>query len=71
VALAASVVLPPLQIAVGAALGARVGAALTLTETEPVAEHELLFVTVTVYVVVEAGETLPPETFPANPLLQA
>ena len=70
VALADNVALCPLHIAVGLALGASVGIAFTLTETVPVAVQELLFVTVTVYVVFEDGDTLPPETFPANPLLQ-
>ena len=70
VALAASVVLCPLQIAVGDADGASVGIAFTLTETVPVAVQELLFVTVTVYVVFDDGETLPPDTLPTNPLLQ-
>ena len=70
VAFAARVVLCPLHIAVGDAAGASVGIAFTFTETIPVAVQELLFVTVTVYVVFEDGDTLPPDTFPANPLLQ-
>ena len=70
VAFAARVVLWPLHIAVGLALGASVGIAFTLTETVPVAVQELLFVTVTVYVVFAEGETLPPDTLPASPLLQ-
>ena len=60
----------PLHIAVGNADGAIVGFAFTFTETVPVAVQELLFVTVTVYVVFDDGETLPPDTFPASPLLQ-
>ncbi len=48
VALAASVVLPPSQITAGAAVGATVGIALTVTATLAVAVQELLFVTVTV-----------------------
>ena len=46
--MAANVVLPPLQMAAGVAVGATVGKALTVTETVPVAVHELEFVTVTV-----------------------
>ena len=60
----------PLHSAVGDADGAIVGFAFTFTETVPVAVQELLFVTVTVYVVFNDGETLPPDTLPANPLLQ-
>ena len=71
VALAASVVLPPLHIAVGVAVGAIVGFAFTATVTVPVTVQELLLVTVTVYVVFVVGETVPPATFPASPLLQA
>jgi hypothetical protein len=48
VALAARIVLPPLQIAEGLAVGARVGIPLTVTDTLPVAEQELLLVTVTI-----------------------
>ena len=70
VAFAARVVLCPLHIAVGDDDGASVGIAFTLTETVPVAVQELLFVTVTVYVVFGDGETLPPDTLPASPLLQ-
>ena len=47
-AFAASVVLPPLHMAVGVAVGATVGKALTVTEIVPVAVQVLLFVTVTV-----------------------
>jgi len=48
VTLAVSVVLLPLQIALGAAVGATVGLALTVTFTEPVAVQLLLLVTVIV-----------------------
>ena len=48
VALAASVVLPPLQIVVGVAVGATVGLAFTTTATLAVAVQPLLLVTVTV-----------------------
>jgi hypothetical protein len=58
-------------MAVGAPVGATVGLAFTITTTLPVAVQELLFVTVTVYVVLVVGDTLPPETLPARPLLQA
>ena len=47
-ALAASVVLCPLQIVPDVAVGADVGIALTLTATVPVTVHELELVTVTV-----------------------
>ena len=47
-ALAVSVVLLPLQIALGAAVGATVGLAFTVTFTEPVAVQLLLLVTVIV-----------------------
>jgi len=46
--LAANVVLCPLQIVVGDAVGATVGFAFTVTPTVPVAVHPLLLVTVTV-----------------------
>jgi hypothetical protein len=48
VAFAANMVLLPLQIAEGAAVGATVGFAFTVIETVPVAVQELLLVTVTV-----------------------
>ena len=48
VALAASLVLLPLQIIAGVAEGPTVGLAFTFMETVPVAEQLLLLVTVTV-----------------------
>ena len=48
VAFAARVVLCPLQIVAGVAVGATVGLALTVTETVPVTVQVLLLVTVTV-----------------------
>ena len=48
VALAASVVIPPLQIAPGVALGVTDGFAFTVTKTLAVAVQVLLLVTVTV-----------------------
>ena len=48
IALAANVVLCPLQMAAGVAVGATVGFEFTVTETVPVAVQVLLFVTVTV-----------------------
>ena len=59
----------PLQIADGVAVGVTVGFAFTVTEIVPVAKQVFASVTVTVKVVLDVGETLPLETFPAKPLL--
>jgi hypothetical protein len=67
--LAVNVDVCPAQIVL-VPLIAAMGAAFTVTETEPVAEHPLLFVTVMVYVVLLVGETVPPFTLP-SPALQA
>ena len=48
VAFAASVVLPPLQMIAGVAVGDTVGLAFTVTDTVPLTVQPLLLVTVTV-----------------------
>jgi hypothetical protein len=57
IALAASMVLPPIQIIAGIAFGATVGRGFTVTVLDVVAVHIFASVTVTEYEVVVVGET--------------
>lgn len=68
-AFADNVELWPLHIDVGLAEGFKVGIVLTFTVIEPLAVQLLLLVTVTLYVVLEDGDTEPPDTFPKPELL--